>query len=117
MTDTATLLAYGLPNALQQIISVISSNLPYPVIIIRVVLLAGSLGELGGFPFERCDRHRDSGRMEEGADRAREKLEQSDPEGVFGVIGQSCSNSFVPEFLYRIAFLHKGCSDRPRLRS
>ena len=114
MTDTATLLAYSIPNALQQIISVISSNRLYPVMII---LIAGSLIELGGFLFEWRNRHRDLGRMEEGAARARAKLEQSDPEGAFGVLGQSCSNSFVHEFLYRTAFLHRGCSDRPRSRS
>jgi biopolymer transport protein ExbB/TolQ len=115
MTDTATLLAYEIPNALQQIISIISTNLLYPVMIVLIILIAGSLIELGGFLFEWRNRHRDLGRMEEGAVRAREKLEQSDPEGAFGVLGQSCSNSFVHEFLYRIAFLHRGCSDRGML--
>ncbi len=115
MTDTATLLAYEIPNALQQIISIISTNLLYPVMIVLIILIAGSLIELGGFLFEWRNRHRDLGRMEESASRAREKLEQSDPEGAFGVLGQSCSNSFVHEFLYRIAFLHQGCSDRGML--
>ena len=115
MDDTATLLAYGIPNALQQIISVISSNLLYPVMIILIILIAGSLIELGGFLFEWRNRHRDLGRMEESAAIARARLEQSDPEGAFGVLGQSCSNSFVHEFLYRIAFLHRGCSDRGML--
>ncbi len=115
MIDTATLLAYTIPNALQQIISIVSTNLLYPVMIVLIILIAGSLIELGGFLFEWRNRHRDLGRMEEGAVRAREKLEQSDPEGAFGVLGQSCSNSFVHEFLYRIAFLHRGCSDRGML--
>ena len=112
MTDTATLLAYTIPNALQQIISIISTNLLYPVMIILIILIAGSLIELGGFLFEWRNRHRDLRRMEESAAIARARLEQSDPEGAFGVLGQNCSNSFVHEFLYRIAFLHRGCSDR-----
>ena len=115
MTDTATLLAYSIPNALQQIISIISTNLLYPVMIILIILIAGSLIELGGFLFEWRNRHRDLGRMEESAAIARARLEQSDPEGAFGVLGQNCSNSFVHEFLYRIAFLHRGCSDRGML--
>ena len=115
MTDTATLLAYSIPNALQQIISIISTNLLYPVMIILIILIAGSLIELGGFLFEWRNRHRDLRRMEESAAIAREKLEQSDTEGAFGVLGQNCSNSFVHEFLYRIAFLHRGCSDRGML--
>ena len=115
MTDTATLLAYTIPNALQQIISIVSTNLLYPVMIVLIVLIAGSLIELGGFLFEWRNRHRDLGRMEESAAIARAKLEQSDPEGAFGVLGQNCSNSFVHEFLYRIAFLHRGCSDRGML--
>jgi biopolymer transport protein ExbB/TolQ len=115
MTDTATLLAYEIPNALQQIISIISTNLLYPVMIVLIILIVGSLIELGGFLFEWRNRHRDLGRMEEGAARAREKLEQSDPEGAFGVLGQSCSNSFVHEFLYRIALLYRGSPDRGML--
>ncbi|MEA3324153.1 MAG: MotA/TolQ/ExbB proton channel family protein, partial [Euryarchaeota archaeon] len=115
MTDTATLLAYSIPNALQQIISIVSGNLLYPVMIVLIILIAGSLIELGGFLFEWRNRHRDLGSMEEGAVRARERLEQSDPEGAFGMLGQSCSNSFVHEFLYRVAFLHRGCSDREML--
>ena len=115
MTDTATLLAYSIPNALQQIISIISTNLLYPVMIILIILIAGSLIELGGFLFEWRNRHRDLGRMEESAAIARARLEQSDPEGAFGVLGQNCSNSFVHEFLYRIAFLHRGCSNRGML--
>jgi len=115
MADTATLLAYSIPNALQQIISIISGNLLYPVMIVLIILILGSLIELGGFLFEWRNRHRDLRMMEEGAVRAREKLEQSDPEGAFGVLGQSCSNSFVHEFLYRVAFLHRGCSDRGML--
>jgi len=115
MADTATLLAYSIPNALQQIISIISGNLLYPVMIVLIILILGSLIELGGFLFEWRNRHRDLGSMEEGAARARERLEQSDPEGAFGVLGQSCSNSFVHEFLYRAAFLHRGCSDRGML--
>ncbi|MEA1869236.1 MAG: MotA/TolQ/ExbB proton channel family protein [Euryarchaeota archaeon] len=115
MTDTATLLAYSIPNALQQIISIVSGNLLYPVMIVLIILIAGSLTELGGFLFEWRNRHRDLGRMEESAVRARAKLEQSDPEGAFGILGQNCSNSFVHEFLYRTAFLHRGCSDRGML--
>jgi len=115
MTDTATLLAYTIPNALQQIISIVSTNLLYPVMIVLIILIAGSMIELGGFLFEWRNRHRDLRMMEEGATRAREKLEQSDPEGAFGVLGQSCSNSFVHEFLYRIASLQRGCSDRGML--
>ena len=115
MTDTATLLAYTIPNALQQAISIISSNLLYPVMIILLILILGSLIELGGFLFEWRNRHRDLGRMEESAAIARARLEQSDPEGAFGVLGQNCSNSFVHEFLYRVAFLHRGCSDRGML--
>lgn len=115
MTDTATLLAYSIPNALQQVISIISANLLYPVMIVLIILIAGSLIELGGFLFEWRNRHRDLGSMEEGAVRARARLEQSDPEGAFGMLGQSCSNSFVHEFLYRVAFLHRGCSDRGML--
>ena len=112
MTDTATLLAYEIPNALQQIISIVSTNLLYPVMIVLIILIAGSLIELGGFLFEWRNRHRDLRRMEESAVRARAKLEESDPEGAFGILGQNCSNSFVHEFLYRIAFLYRGCSDR-----
>lgn len=115
MTDTATLLAYTIPNVLQQIISIVSTNLLYPVMIVLIILIAGSLIELGGFLFEWRNRHRDLGRMEESAVRARARLEQSDPEGAFGILGQNCSNSFVHEFLYRIAFLHRGCSDRGML--
>ncbi len=115
MTDTATLLAYEIPNALQQIISIISGNLLYPVMIVLIILIAGSLTELGGFLFEWRNRHRDIRMMEEGATRAREKLEQSDPEGAFGVLGQSCSNSFVHEFLYRIAALQRGRFERGML--
>ncbi|MEA3281853.1 MAG: MotA/TolQ/ExbB proton channel family protein [Euryarchaeota archaeon] len=115
MTDTATLLAYSIPNALQQIISIVSANLLYPVMIVLIILIAGSMIELGGFLFEWRNRHRDLGSMEEGAVRARARLEQSDPEGAFGMLGQSCSNSFVHEFLYRVAFLHRGCSDRGML--
>ena len=115
MTDTATLLAYTIPNTLQQIISIISTNLLYPVMIILIILILGSLIELGGFLFEWRNRHRDLRRMEESAAIARARLEQSDPEGAFGVLGQNCSNSFVHEFLYRIAFLHRGCSDRGML--
>ena len=115
MTDTATLLAYSIPNALQQIISVISGNLLYPVMIILIILIAGSLIELGGFLFEWRNRHRDLRRMEESAAIARARLEQSDPEGAFGVLGQNCSNSFVHEFLYRVAFLQRGHPDRGML--
>ncbi|RLG30770.1 hypothetical protein DRO03_03400, partial [Methanosarcinales archaeon] len=115
MTDTATLLAYSIPNTLQQIISIVSTNLLYPVMIVLIILIAGSMIELGGFLFEWRNRHRDLGSIENGAVRAREKLEQNDPEGAFGVLGQSCSNSFVHEFLYRTAFLHRGCSDRGML--
>ncbi len=115
MTDTATLLAYTIPNVLQQIISIVSTNLLYPVMIVLIILIAGSLIELGGFLFEWRNRHRDLGRMEESAVRARARLEQSDPEGAFGILGQNCSNSFVHEFLYRIASLHRGCSDRGML--
>ena len=115
MTDTATLLAYTIPNVLQQVISIISTNLLYPVMIVLIILIAGSLIELGGFLFEWRNRHRDLGRMEESAAIARARLEQSDPEGAFDVLGQNCSNSFVHEFLYRIAFLHRGCSDRGML--
>jgi len=115
MADTATLLAYTIPNTLQQIISIISGNLLYPVMIILIILILGSLIELGGFLFEWRNRHRDLGRMEESAAIARARLEQSDPEGAFGVLGQNCSNSFVHEFLYRIAALQRGCSDRGML--
>jgi biopolymer transport protein ExbB/TolQ len=107
MTDTATLLAYTIPNALQQTISLISTNLLYPVMIVLIVLIAGSLIELGGFLFEWRNRHRDLGRMEEGAARARAMLDERDTKSAFGVLGQSCSNSFVHEFLYRIAALHR----------
>jgi len=114
MTDTATLLA-DILNVPQQAITITSTNLLYPVMIILIILIAGSLIELGGFLFEWRNRHRDLGRMEEGASRAREKLEQSDPEGAFGVLGQSCSNSFVHEFLYRIAALQRGRFERGML--
>ena len=64
MADTATLLAYTIPNALQQTISIISTNLLYPVMIVLIILIAGSLTELGGFFFEWRNRNRDLGRME-----------------------------------------------------
>ena len=112
MTDTATLLAYEIPNALQQIISIISGNLLYPVMIVLIILIAGSLIELGGFLFEWRNRHRNLEKMEDAAASARARLEQNDPEGAFGRIGQNCSNSFVHVFLYRIASLCRGCTDR-----
>ncbi|HDN65812.1 MAG TPA: hypothetical protein ENF23_05930, partial [Methanosarcinales archaeon] len=59
MTDTATLLAYSIPNTLQQIISIVSTNLLYPVMIVLIILIAGSMIELGGFLFEWRNRHRD----------------------------------------------------------
>ena len=107
MTDIATRLAYTIPNVLQQTISIISTNLLYPVMIILIILIAGSLIELGGFLFEWRNRHRDLGRMEEGAARARAMFDEHDTKSAFGVLGQSCSNSFVHEFLYRIAALHR----------
>ena len=114
MNDTATLLA-DILNAPQQAITITSTNLLYPVMLVLILLIIVSLIELGGFLFEWRNRHRDLRRMEDGAAAARGKLEQSDPEGAFGMLGQSCSNSFVHEFLYRIAFLHRGCSDRGML--
>jgi len=111
MTDIATLLAYTIPNVLQQTISIISTNLLYPVMIILIILIAGSLIELGGFLFEWRNRHRDLIRMEEGAIAARATLEESDPKGAFATLGQSCSNSFVHEFLYRLAALYRGHPD------
>jgi|GEM_PF-237805 len=107
MTDTATLLAYTIPNVLQQTISIISTNLLYPVMIILIILIAGSLIELGGFLFEWRNRHRDLIRMEESAIAARATLEASDPKGAFATLGQNCSNSFVHEFLYRLAALDR----------
>ena len=115
MADTATLLAYEISNVPQQLITTISTNLLYPVMIVLIILIAGSLIELGGFLFEWRNRHRDLRRMEESAAIARARLEQSDPEGAFGVLGQNCSNSFVHEFLYRIAALQRRCSDRVML--
>jgi len=114
MTDTATLLAY-IVNLPQGAITYTSTSLLYPVMIVLIILIAGSLIELGGFLFEWRNRHRDLRMMEESAAIARARLEQSDPEGAFGVLGQNCSNSFVHEFLYRIAALQRGCSDRGML--
>ncbi len=101
--DLPTLLAYGIPNALQQFIYIIASNLLYPVIIILIILIIVSLVELGGFLFEWHNRHRDLPKMERGAVRASALLKQKDLTGAFGILGQSCSNSFVYEFLYRLS--------------
>ncbi|MEA1909176.1 MAG: MotA/TolQ/ExbB proton channel family protein [Euryarchaeota archaeon] len=98
-----TLLAYGIPNALQQFIYIISSNLLYPVIIVLIVLIIMSLVELGGFLFEWHNRHRDLPKMEQGAVRASALLKRNDLTGAFNMLGQSCSNSFVHEFLYRLS--------------
>ncbi len=117
MTDIATLLAYEIPRMLQQTISIISTNLLYPVMIILIILIAGSLIELGGFLFEWRNRHRDLKRMEEGAMRARAMLKQSDTKGAFGMLGQSCSNSFVHEFLYRVTALYRAHPDRGMLEA
>ncbi|RLG25373.1 hypothetical protein DRN77_00275 [Methanosarcinales archaeon] len=117
MTDVATLLAYGIPHLLQQTISIISTNLLYPVMIILIILIAGSLIELGGFLFEWRNRHRDLRRMEEGAVRARVMLKQNDMKSAFGILGQSCSNSFVHEFLYRITTLYRAHPDRGMLEA
>ncbi|MEA1865133.1 MAG: MotA/TolQ/ExbB proton channel family protein [Euryarchaeota archaeon] len=117
MADTATLLAYTIPNALQQTISIISTNLLYPVMIVLIILIAGSLTELGGFFFEWRNRNRDLGRMEEGAVRARVMLEDSDFVGAFGTLGKSCSNSFVHAFLYRLSALYRGSHDKTLLEA
>ncbi|MEA1943759.1 MAG: MotA/TolQ/ExbB proton channel family protein [Euryarchaeota archaeon] len=117
MTDIATLLAYEIPHVLQQTISIISTNLLYPVMIILIILIAGSLIELGGFLFEWRNRHRDLGRMEEGAMMARVMLKQSDTKGAFGMLGQNCSNSFVHEFLYRVTALYRAHPDRGMLEA
>ena len=101
--DLPTLLAYGIPNALQQFIYIIASNLLYPVIIILIILIIVSLVELGGFLFEWHNRHRDLPKMERGAVQASALLKQKDLTGAFGILGQSCSNSFVHEFLYRLS--------------
>lgn len=101
--DLPTLLAYGIPNALQQFIYIIASNLLYPVIIVLIVLIIVSLVELGGFLFEWHNRHRDLPKMEQGAVRASALLKRNDLTGAFGILGQSCSNSFVHEFLHRLS--------------
>ncbi len=109
--DLPTLLAYGIPNALQQFIYIIASNLLYPVIIILIILIIVSLVELGGFLFEWHNRHRDLPKMERGAVRASALLKQKDLTGAFGILGQSCSNSFVHEFLYRLSTFGREISE------
>ncbi|HIE31923.1 MAG TPA: hypothetical protein EYP67_06030, partial [Methanosarcinales archaeon] len=101
--DIATLLSYGIPHLLQQFIYIISTNLLYPVILVLIVLIIASLVELGGFLFEWRNRHRDLVRMEQGAVRASVLLKQNDSDGAFNILGQTCSNSFVHEFLYRLS--------------
>jgi biopolymer transport protein ExbB/TolQ len=107
-----TLLAYWIPHLLQQTIYIISTNLLYPVMIVLIILIAGSLIELGGFLFEWHNRHRDLGRMEEGAVRASTMLDQDDLTGAFNTLGQTCSNSFVHEFLYRLSAIYRDTPDR-----
>ena len=109
--DLPTLLAYGIPNALQQFIYIIASNLLYPVIIILIILIIVSLVELGGFLFEWHNRHRDLPKMERGAVQASALLKQKDLTGAFGILGQSCSNSFVHEFLYRLSTFGREISE------
>ena len=109
--DIPTLLAYGIPNALQQFIYIISSNLLYPVIIVLILLIIVSLVELGGFLFEWHNRHRDLPKMEQGAVRASEMMKQNDLTGAFSILGQSCSNSFVHEFLYRLSTFGREISE------
>ena len=109
--DIATTLSYGIPHLLQQFIYIISSNLLYPVIIVLIILIIVSLVELGGFLFEWRNRHRDLARMEQGAVRASALLKQSDLTGAFNILGQTCSNSFVHEFLYRLSTFGREISE------
>lgn len=81
----------------------ISTNLLYPVIIILFILIGWSLIALGGFLYEWHARNRDFISLERGAFKARALLKANELGTAFDVLGKSCSNKFVHDFLSRLS--------------
>ncbi len=84
-------------------IYIISTNLLYPVIIILFILIGWSLIALGSFLYEWHARNRDFISLERGAFKARALLKANELEDAFDILGKSCSNNFVHDFLSRLS--------------
>jgi biopolymer transport protein ExbB/TolQ len=84
-------------------IYLISTNLLYPVIIILFILIGWSLIALGSFLYEWHARNRDFISLERGAFKARALLKANELEDAFDILGKSCSNNFVHDFLSRLS--------------
>ena len=90
-------------SAAQSGIYLISTNLLYPVLTILFILVGWSLIALGGFLYEWHARHRDFMSLERAALKARALLKANELDAAFDVLGEGCSNSFVHDFLSKLA--------------
>jgi biopolymer transport protein ExbB/TolQ len=90
-------------SAAQSGIYLISTNLLYPVIIILFILIGWSLIALGSFLYEWHARNRDFISLERGAFKARALLKANELEDAFDILGKSCSNNFVHDFLSKLS--------------
>ena len=93
-------------------IYLISTNLLYPVLIILFILIGWSLIALGSFLYEWHARNRDFISLERGAFKAKALLKANELEDAFDILGKSCSNNFVHDFLsslseFRAVFQNK----------
>jgi biopolymer transport protein ExbB/TolQ len=89
--------------AAQKGIYYISTGLLYPVIIMLFILIIWSLIAIGSFLYEWRARSRDFASFERGAFKARALLNANELEDAFSLLGNSCSNKFVHDFLRRLS--------------